>query len=118
MGFHVAAFTMHGDGDFGADPFVHGFQFGPPRVARDVHMRLFLGDDLDTTGGKRILHTADGEFVAGDLLRRIDDEIAGFELQHRVRAAGDAAERRHRFTLRAGAQDQQLRRVHVRRSIP
>ena len=68
MGFHVATFAMHGDGDFGADPPVHGFQFRPPGMARNVHMRLFFSNDLDPAGGQRILHPANGEFVAGYLL--------------------------------------------------
>ena len=67
MGFHVTAFTMDGNGDFRANPFVHGFQFGPTGVAGNVHMRLFLGDDLDTARGKRVLHAPDGQFIAGDL---------------------------------------------------
>ena len=80
-------------------------------------MRLPLGDDVDAAGGERVLHGADRQLVAGDLLRRIDHAVAALQLEVLVAAAGDPAERGGGFTLRAGADDQQLARIEPRRGI-
>ena len=118
MFFHVAAFAVHRDGDFGPDPFVHGFQFRLTGVAGNVHMGLFFSDDVDAARGQRVLDAADAEFIAGDLLGGIDDEIARLQTQLGVAAFGDAAERRHRFALRARAQDQNLVARQAHRRVP
>src|SRR3546814_1593512 len=70
----------------------------PPRSTRTdtlfPHTTLFrsVGDHMDAPGGKLVLDAADGDLVAGYLLRREDDEVAFVELDL-VAVEGDAGER-------------------------
>ena len=70
-------------------------------------MGLLLGDDQHAQVGQLVHDPADRHFVAGDDPRREDHRVARAELEL-VGAAGDPAERRARFALPAGGDDQHL----------
>ena len=102
---HVARLAVDRDEDLRPHPAVHRGELGPPGMARDVDVRLALGDDQHAEVAQRVHDPADGDLVAGDLLRREDHRVALDQLEL-VIAERDPAERGARLALPAGGDDQ------------
>ena len=66
---HVPPLAMNGDRNLRPDPPVHRLELGLAGMARDMDMRLLLGDHLDAARREQVLHAPDRELVARDLLR-------------------------------------------------
>jgi hypothetical protein len=107
---------MDGDDDLWADPLVHRGELGPAGMAGDVDLRLAVGDHPDAPRGKLVLDPADGDLVAGDLLRREDDEIP-FRHAQLVLAEGDPGERGAALALAAGGDDHDVARRKLHRRV-
>gem|GEM_PF-4242171 len=78
--------------------------------------RLAVGDHVDAPCGELVLDAADCDFVAGNLLRREDDQIAALEGQF-VLAEGDPGQRGAGLALAAGGDDHDRLARQLHRSI-
>src|SRR4051812_33288886 len=101
----MSVLAMHRHDNLWAHPAIHLDQFGPAGMARDMDMRLALGDDPGTQVRQLVHDAADRDFIAGNNPRGEDHGVALGELEF-MRPGGDAAERRARLALAAGRDDQ------------
>ena len=75
-------------------------------VARHVHGRDLLVEDLGAEPGEPVDRVVHAQLVARHGLRRDDHRVAALDLDVLVVAVGDPRQRRHRLALAAGAEDQ------------
>ena len=101
--------TMNRHSNFWARPLIHLLQFITARMAGNVNQRIrAIEDNIDTEFDQGILDIDDLALIAGDRAGREDDLVARCERGISVLVPRQLAERRARFTLRAGTDDHQF----------
>src|SRR6478735_2554867 len=107
VGIHVPPLAVHGKDVARLDDVVAVEQLARAGVARDVHLGIALVHDVGAEAHEAVDDAVDGVLVAGDEAAREQHRVAGADVDA-VLAVRHPREGRHRLTLGAGADEDEL----------